>query len=529
MQILSKYAIPKYRWFALIFIALGLAIVIIDNTVLNVSIPYILRDLHINFSSIQWAISGYSLTIAAVLITVGRLGDMFGYKRMFLLGIIVFVIGSFIASESNGAISLLIGRALIQAIGAAITLTSALSLLAFTFSGNERAVAFGIWGSVAGASAAIGPLLGGYLTTYFSWRWSLRINIVVGLLAIIGSIFIMESKKQESKCFDWVGMLLSSSSLLLLVFGFIEGGALGWWRPSTNLAFWPFNISVIPVIFLLSLSILYAFVRYERWFEKKGCPLLRVEIFRSRGFTMGLILLGILALGQFGTFLILPIYFENVLGLSALKVGVALLPISISLFIFGTISGFLASKINVKWIIASGITILIVGISILILTISVSATVLSLLPALLVFGTGFGLGFSQLNNVIISSAPKEVAGEASATSITIRQIGFALGIALVGAILASTLHTSIQKNVQMDPKIPDSMKSKIINALENIDIESGDVTPNLPLSQDITSAIRSDVNSAIVSASKSAFTLTLVASILAAVVAYLMPLFRPKD
>src|SRR3990167_4144556 len=164
---LSRFATEKYRWHALVFIALGLAIVIIDNTVLNVAIPYIIRDLKTSLEAIQWVISGYALIIATLLITMGRLGDLYGRKRIFLIGTVLFAIGSYLASISQTAVTLFIGEALIEAIGASMMMTSSLALLVTEFKGKERALAFGIWGSVAGASAALGPLLGGYLTAYY--------------------------------------------------------------------------------------------------------------------------------------------------------------------------------------------------------------------------------------------------------------------------------------------------------------------------------------------------------------------------
>ena len=335
----SRFATEKNRWYALIVITLSLAIVIIDNTVLNVSIPYMLRDLGTNLSSIEWVISGYALTIATILITVGRLGDMVGRKRIFIIGIVIFAIGSFIGSTATEVTTLIIGRAIIQAVGAAMALTSALSLIASDFHGRERALAFGIWGAIAGVSVSIGPLLGGYLTTYYSWQWSLRINVIIAIIAIIGSVFIRESKGEHGKRFDWTGTVLSGLGFFSLVFAFIEGQRYGWFAPNETFSLfgysWPFQaVSVIPFIFASSIVFLALFVMAERRLERRnGSPILKMSLFRNRGFSIGLATLGVLAFGQFGLFFMMPIYLENVIGLDAFQTGIIFLPASISIFI----------------------------------------------------------------------------------------------------------------------------------------------------------------------------------------------------
>jgi len=505
---LHRYATHQNRWYALIIIALGLAIVIIDNTVLNVSIPYILRDLNASFSAIQWSISGYALTIATVLITIGRIGDLVGRKKMFLIGIIIFAIGSVIGSFAFESSMLIFGRGVIQALGAAITLTSALALLAQEFQGKERAIAFGIWGAVAGASATIGPLLGGYLTTTLSWRWSLRINVFVALIAIIGSVFIIESKPQKVKKFDWWGTLFSGIGLFCLVFAFIQGREYGWLTPVKPLSImgihWPSSIiSIIPFFFITSAIFLSLFILREWQLEKKGLdPLLSISLFKKRDFSVGLSILAILAFTQFGIFFNLPIYIENVLGYSAFHTGLVFLSATITLFIFASLTGYLSSKIAIKWLILSGMILLFAGVLILDHYITIHATGYSLAPGLILFGMGFGLSSAQLNNIIISAAPIKIAGEASATSITMRQIGSAIGIAIIGSILASTLLTNVVSNIEANNEIPESYKPDILINLKKIDIESGSFNINTSLPESIQKSIISDIKLSITNAAK---------------------------
>lgn len=500
----------KYRWIALAFLALALAIVIIDNTVLNVAIPYILRDLNTSFDAVQWVVTGYALIIATLLITVGRLGDIWGRKKIFITGTVLFAIGSFIASISGNPVQLFFGEAFIEAIGASMMLTSSLSLLVTEFQGRERAIAFGIWGSVAGASAAIGPLLGGYLTTYYSWRWSLRINVIVALLAIIGSIFIKESKGEAEKRFDWVGVILSSVGLFTLVFGFIEGQKYGWLYQKSEFAIgnakWPVTgISIIPVIFLISVTFLVAFVLYERRKEvNNGDPLLRISLFRDRAFSIGLATLGIVSLGQFGTFFILPIYLQNVLGFDAFRTGLVFLISSVSIMIFGSLSGVISSRTGPKWLVTFGMFVLSVAVLMLRSVLSIDNTASSFVPSLLIFGIGVGMSSSQLTNIILSSVPMTIAGEASAVNSTVRQIGTSIGVAVLGVIFSASLNTNILKNVSNDSNLPRQLKDPIVSNVQNISPESGrlnDISfPNG--NQEITRTVEKDIHQAFVDSSK---------------------------
>jgi EmrB/QacA subfamily drug resistance transporter len=506
---LSRFATFENRWYALIFIALGLAIVIIDNTILNVSIPYMLRDLDTTLPALEWAISGYSLTMATILITVGRVGDIFGRKRLFVIGMVIFATGSLMGSLSRHVTLLIVGRAIIQAIGAATVLTSALALIAAGFQGRERTIAFGIWGAVAGSSATIGPLLGGYLTAYYSWRWSFRINIFIALAAIIGSILIRTSRSEGHKEFDWPGTAFSAAGLFCLVFGFIEGRKYGWLRPNETFtlfgASWPLGqVSVIPFFFLAALIFLTLFVRTQARLERRGgAPLFRLSMFRSRGFSLGMATLLILAFGQFGIFFVMPIYLENVLGLNAFHTGLFLLPVSISLFVLGFLSGFLAARFSVKWIVVAGMAILAVGAYLIRPLITVDATVLSMAPGLITFGIGFGLSGSQMNNVILSSASVEVAGEASAGSITMRQVGASIGVAVIGAVLATTLTTNVSRNIESSKVIPPEAQGTIVSQLSNVDVESGQGAQlEMSLPPAVAGAVKKAVDRALVSSAQ---------------------------
>ncbi|HSW88294.1 MAG TPA: DHA2 family efflux MFS transporter permease subunit [Candidatus Saccharimonadales bacterium] len=530
----SRFATEKNRWFALVFLSLGLAIVIIDNSVLNVAIPYILRDLHTSFDAIQWVISGYALIIATVLITIGRLGDLIGRKKVFLLGTILFAIGSFIASVAPNAQILFLGEAFIEAIGAAMMLTSSLALLATEFQGKERSLAFGVWGSVAGASATIGPMLGGYLTSHYSWRWSLRINVIVTIIAILGSIFIKEARGQGEKRFDWFGTLFSGLGLFGLVFGFIEGQKYGWMRPNEVFSIggwqWPFSISVIPISFALGSLALLLFCMTEYSIEKRGgSPLLKLSMFKSRGFSFGMLALGIAMLGQFGMFLILPIFLQNVLRFDAFMTGIVFLPVSLAIAVFGPLSGVVAAKIGPKWVVTSGMFISVAGIFILGQSLNIHSTGWSLAPGLLLFGIGIGMPMAQLTNVILSSVPLSLAGESSAASATIRQVGTSIGIAVIGVVLASSLTANITNTINSDTVIPVIEKTTMLHQVMHVSLESGkkvifsSKTPTY-----VANAVNRDIDQSMVTASKTAMNVALFFVFIGAFFSLFIPNTKPR-
>jgi EmrB/QacA subfamily drug resistance transporter len=525
---LKDLATDTYRWVALLFLSLGLAIVIIDNTVLNVAIPYILRDLNTSLDTLQWTISGYALIIATLLITMGRLGDMFGRKRIFIIGLVFFAVGSLIASFAEGPWSLFVGEALIEAIGAAMMMTSSLSLLVSEFQGRERPIAFGIWGSVAGASAALGPLLGGYLTTYFSWRWSLRINVFVAIFALLGTVFIKESKGDQ-KGFDWPGTILSGLGLFALVFALIEGRIYGWTAPVKQFSIgswtWPAtNISIIPFAFWFAAVCLALFVVTEYFEEKEGrAPMLQMSLFGHSGFSIGLLTLGIVSLGQFGAFFVLPIFLQSALGFDAWRTGLAFLAASITMFVMGPVSGFLASKFKPKWIVSIGMFILAGGLYYLERTLSLDTSIRSLIPSLIVFGLGAAMTAAQLTNVILSAVPARFAGEASAANSTVRQVGTTIGIAVLGTVLAGTLATGIRDRVGSDPAIPAAAREEIVRSFNPSAAERGENGPSGNMPPQIAEAVKRDVNEALLASAQEAMRMAFWFILVGAVISLFIP------
>jgi EmrB/QacA subfamily drug resistance transporter len=455
------------RWLTLAIISVGFLMILLDTTIVNVSIPTIIRELAAKLSDIEWVISGYALTFAAFLITFGRLGDIYGRKIIFIVGLIVFVIASFFSGEAHSPITLIIAR-LFQGVGGAMISPSTLSLIASNFKGKERALAFGIWGSVAGVAVALGPLLGGYLTTYQSWRWIFRINIPLGILAAIAAwLIIKESKELQQEKLDISGMITSALGFFFLVFALIEGQNYGWIKQSHAFALASFtwnhpNFSIIAVSIILSIIFLAVFAIIQYFKTKKNqWPAFNTNFFRSKSFRYGLIAIAIISLGEFSSLFTIPIFLQSVKGYTPMKSGVALLPLAIGIMIGAPSSARIVNKIGSKFIIMAGLILELFGLFLL-SRINISYTALTLTLPYLILGLGIGLALAQNTQVILSDIPHQQSGSASGMLNTIRQVGSALGIAIIGAVLSAHLITNLTKNIEAVQGLPEQAKQTII-------------------------------------------------------------------
>lgn len=313
-------------------------------------------------------ITAYSLTLAALTITGGRLGDLFGRRRMFVTGAVIFAAGSMPASLAGSVPMLIVGESIIEGVGAALMLPATASLLVASYRGRDRALALGIWGGMAAAGAAIGPVLGGYLTTHYSWRWGFRINVFVAALLVGGSLLISDSRDREAKpSIDFLGILLSSLGLLSGVFAIIESSTYGWWTAHGGLrvlghSVAPAGLSVVPILVTISVVLLGPFVTWEqRVTARGGTPLVSMALFANTQFTAGASLTAAMSLGQIGLTFCIPVFLQSVRGLDALHTGYALLPLSAALLITAPLGGFLAAHVNPKRLVQTGLLISVVG------------------------------------------------------------------------------------------------------------------------------------------------------------------------
>ncbi len=435
------------RWITLAIMLIAVLIVGLDSTILNVAIPTILREFDTTLSSLQWVITGYSLTFAALLIIGGRLGDIFGSRRMFIIGAALFGVGSLIASLSTGVPSLVIGEAIIEGAGASLMLPATMSIMSGTFVGRERATAFSAWGAVLGAAVAFGPLLGGFLTTNYSWRWAFRINVIVAPIAIVGALLFVRRTPRgvNRERIDVPGALLIASGMFMLVFAISEGQTYGWFAPQKtldifNAKLWPTSmpVSIVPVAFLLAAALLYAFYRVQRYKERtdRG-PLFAFSNLQRPGFRFGTITLLLMAMGQVAFLLVMSVALQDGRHLSAISTGLWLVPSGVAIVVGSQLGNFLTRQVGTTNVVRAGLFIVATGLAACATGMTPGLSFLGLLPGFVLVGVGIGFAGSQLNNVILSDVPPERAGAASGANTTVRMIGSSLGIAVISSMLTT--------------------------------------------------------------------------------------------
>jgi EmrB/QacA subfamily drug resistance transporter len=435
------------RWITLGIVILSAFIVVLDNSVLNVAIPTILREFHTTLPSLQWVVTGYALTFATLLIIGGRLGDLYGHRRVFTIGAALFGAGSLLAALSWSVPSLVIGEALIEGIGASLMLPTTLAILSTTFRGRERATAFAAWGATAGAAAAFGPVVGGFLTTNYSWRWSFGINVIIAPLAIIGALVVMRRSPPPDRRIriDLAGAAMIAAGMFLLVFALSEGATYGWWRPLKPFSiagrrWWPVGapFSIVPVIFLTAALILVTFVVVERAKERRDeGPLFEFAQLRHRSFRYGLLTTAVLAMGQFGLIFVLPVFLQDAKHLSAQTNGFWMLPTGVFVIAGAQLGARLTRRVGTTRVVQIGLVAETLGLLLVALAIRPGLTFLDLLPGFVFYGFGIGFATSQLTNVILSEISRQKSGVASGANTTVRQVGSALGIAVIGSLLST--------------------------------------------------------------------------------------------
>jgi MFS family permease len=455
-------------WSALAILGAAQFVMVLDSSVMNVSISQIVADLDTTIQGVQLAITAYTLVMASLMLAGAKLGDIYGSGRVFAIGLGIYGLGSLTTSLSPNLTVLLIGWSLVEGIGAALVIPAIVSLIAATYSGERRALAFGVIGGVAGAAIAAGPLIGGWMTTELSWRYVFagETVIVIVILLLRGRLHAPARVPNPPKL-DLVGVALSSAGLGLVVFGILKSSEWGLIEPRGALTvggeeITPFGFSAVPFFILAGAGCVAAFASWEDRREKLGRDtLLDRTLLRIVPLRAGLSTLMMQQLILLGTFFVLPVYLQVVLGLDAFETGKKLFPLSVTMFIAAMAGPKLAAGFAPKRVARWGLLALAAASVVLLATIDVELDETEFVLAVGLFGIGAGLLLSQLGNVIMSSVDPSKTNEAGGLQGTAQNLGASLGTALIGSVLIAALTTGFVERIQENDALPDAVKQQV--------------------------------------------------------------------
>lgn len=473
------------KWIPLMVLSAAIGIVTMDMTITNVSLNAIIADLHTNLRTFQWIVTGYSLVLAAFTITGGRLGDLFGRKLMFIIGAILFSVGSLLAAFSQHALTMFLGLAVIEGIGAALMLPASSALVLTTYTDKkERAIAFGVYAGMAGVMASIGPLLGGYLTTHYTWRWAYLLNPFIILVLLWGVRLIQESRETEYKpTLDSISVVLSVLSLSSIVFGIIESSAYGWFSAKKNFMLFAHTlnfggISVVTWALAFGVALLGLFLMRQRVLEKRGhMPLVSTKLLTNRQFMLGTTTGLLLTAMQFGIIFTTFVFWQVAKGYPAFEAGKSGISLPLSILAFAPLGGVLmgVAKMPAKWLVQAGIVMSMAGIWLFYQIAGVNTTGAQLWPALALFGGGFGLTLAPIANLTLSAVSLQESGEATGVNNTFREVGSSLGQALLGAVLIAGFASSFATSMQTNKVLPAPVIAASVRTVSQSEIQDPEV------------------------------------------------------
>ncbi len=445
-------------WLVTLVLCLGFFMILLDTTIVNIAIPSIIDGLHATLDQILWVLNAYILVYAVLLITAGRLGDMFGPRNLFAAGMALFVLASAFCGLAQDTNQLIAARA-VQGVGGAMLTPQTLSILTTIFPPQRRGAAFGVWGAVAGLATVTGPTLGGYIVTTWGWRWIFYVNLPVGIVALVATFLVIpDLRPGRMHRLDFVGVALATLGLFAVVFGLIEGQRFDW----GVITGW----ITIPEILVAGVILLAAFVLWER-FEPQ--PLLPLSLFANRNFSIMNWVSLLLAFGMLGLFLPFIIYLQSVLGMTAFQAGLAVAPMSLTSMFVAPLAGRLADRLGGKYILLAGLLVFGFGMALVDWRAGVHATGVTFLLPLMVAGLGMGCVFAPLATVAMRNVRPEAAGSASGVLNTTRQLGGVLGGAVVGAILQNRLATALREQaVAVSGQVPASFRQRFVDTFAQV-------------------------------------------------------------
>jgi EmrB/QacA subfamily drug resistance transporter len=491
------------RWTAVAILAAAQFVMVLDSSVMNVSISQIVEDLDTTIQGVQLAITAYTLVMAAFMLVGAKIGDIWGRERAFAIGLAVYGTGSGITALSPNLPTLLFGWSMIEGLGAIMVIPAIAALIAANYEGKERALAYGIIGGVAAAAIAVGPVIGGFVTSTWTWRLVFGGEVVaVVLILLLRGRLKPSPKAARQPRLDIVGAALSAIGLALVVFGILGSSSWGWIQPKGALTIGgteitPLGFSVVPFLILGGLIFLGLFAEWEERRERRGeDALVDLSMLRITQLRAGLTSLGMQQLILLGTFFVLPVYLQTVLGLDAFETGIRLLPMSATMLLAALSGQRIAARRSPRRVVQGGLVALAIGAFGLVGTVDVTLDSFAFAIALGVFGIGVGLLASQLGNVIMSSVRSDQTNEAGGLQGTAQNLGASLGTALIGAILLGSLSTGFVDLVTTNPAISPEVQTTLTEVAQT---EGLDILPLDQVEQALLEAgVASDVATTIV-------------------------------
>ena len=416
------FAPENRKWWTLAAVSFGLFMIMLDNTVVNVALPSIQRDLKISLSQLEWVVSAYFLTFAALMLTGGKLADLLGRRRMFIAGLVIFTLSSLACGLAANGETLIASRT-VQGVGAALMNPATLSIITATFPPRQRGMAMGIWVGVSAMALAVGPITGGLISEYAHWSWIFFINVPIGVLAIVVARVAIDESRDTSveQRLDLPGLITSGGALLALTYALIEANSKGW------------TSAEILALFGVAAVGLVSFVLLEM---RQRVPMLDLSLFRNSTFAGANATMGLVALAMFGVFFFVTIYVQNILGYSPVQAGAAFLPMTLCIVFFAPIAGKLSDRLGSRWLMGAGMT-LVGGSLVLFSLLDEHSSFWNLFPALLVGGAGMAMAMTPTTAAAMGSVEVDKAGVCSAVLNSMRQVGGNFGVAIMGAILGS--------------------------------------------------------------------------------------------
>jgi EmrB/QacA subfamily drug resistance transporter len=446
-------------WVVLVVLVTGFFMIMLDTTIVNVAIPAMSAGLKISLDGILWVLNAYILVYAVLLITAGRLGDLYGQRNLFIAGLAIFTLASALCGLSQDENQLIAARVL-QGVGGALLVPQTLAILTSLFPPERRGAAFGIWAGVAGLATLAGPTIGGAIVTYVDWRWIFFVNVPIGIAALIATFIIVPDLRPGRRHgWDVMGIFLATGGLFGVVFGLIEGERFNWGEIGSY-------VVTIPEVIGLGVVLLVLFVIWERF---QAEPLVPLSLFEERNFAVANWIGASIAFGMMSLFLPIVIYLQSVRGFSALTAGLTLAPMSLTSMLVAPFAGRMADRVGGKYILVTGVFVFAIGFGTLTIVAGPDSTWLTFLVPAIVAGAGMGMTFAPLTTVAMRNIEPRMAGAASGVLNTTRQVGQAVGSAVVGALLQNRLATTLHDQaVSHASAVPAAFRDQFIAAFGSV-------------------------------------------------------------